>query len=100
MMKERLNGRAAKTLIGLGRQLAKDKDDITFLQLQVALRQFHIGITPEVCVCSQSHIHIFNFIYSYVGLTTVLVASRSRRCWLCGPHQLYARLNGRNERSS
>lgn len=50
MMKERLNGRATKTLIGLGRQLAKnnDKDDVTFLQLQLALRQFHIGITPEV----------------------------------------------------
>ena len=50
MMKERLNGRAAKTLIGLGRQLAKsnDKDNVTFLQLQLALRQFHIGITPEV----------------------------------------------------
>lgn len=50
MMRERLNGRAAKTVIGLGRQLAKssDKDDITFLQLQLALRQFHISITPEV----------------------------------------------------
>ena len=50
MLKERMNGRATKTLIGLGRQLAKssDKDDVTFLQLQLALRQFHIGITPEV----------------------------------------------------
>lgn len=50
MMRERLNGRAAKTLIGLGRQLAKssDKDGVTFLQLQLALRQFHISITPEV----------------------------------------------------
>ena len=50
MMRERLKGRAAKTVIGLGRQLAKsnDKDGVTFLQLQLALRQFHISITPEV----------------------------------------------------
>jgi len=50
MMRERLNGRASKTLVGLGRQLAKssDKDGVTLLQLQLALRQFHISITPEV----------------------------------------------------
>ena len=50
MMRERLAGRAAKTLIGFGRQLERssDKNGVTLLQLQLALRQFHISITPEV----------------------------------------------------
>ncbi|XP_065912299.1 calcyphosin-2-like isoform X2 [Dysidea avara] len=49
MMRERLAGRAAKTLIGFGRQLERssDKNGVTLLQLQLALRQFHISITPE-----------------------------------------------------
>lgn len=63
MMRERLSGRAAKTLIGLGRQLAKssDKDGVTFLQLQLALRQFHISVTPEVylLVTILSYYHVF-----------------------------------------
>lgn len=62
MMRERLAGRAAKTLIGLGRHLTKNsnKNGVTLLQLQLALRQFHISITPEVNMCCVStHICMF-----------------------------------------
>jgi len=53
MMRERLADRAAKTLLGLGRHLTKSSNinGVTSLQLQLALRQFHISITPEVNIC-------------------------------------------------
>jgi len=73
MMRERLAGRAAKTLIGLGRQLANgsEKSGVTILQLQLALRQFHISITPEVSkyiICVQSELCMWKCFNTYITI--------------------------------
>lgn len=50
MFRSRLQGRACKTLVGLGRHLATRAVDgtVSFLHLQLSLRKFHISLTAEV----------------------------------------------------
>lgn len=50
MFCSRLQGRACKVLVGLGRHLAAIAEDgtISFLHLQLSLRKFHISLTSEV----------------------------------------------------
>ena len=50
MFRNRLSGRASKTLVGLGQHLKANAEDdiISFLQLQLSLRKFHISLTTEV----------------------------------------------------
>lgn len=50
MFRNRLQGRACKTLVGLGRHLAMHAVDgaVSFIHLQLALRKFHISLTAEV----------------------------------------------------
>lgn len=51
MLRNRLQGRASQTLVGLGRlllQLSGEDGLVSQLQLQQALRAFHISLTPEV----------------------------------------------------
>lgn len=50
MLRSRLQGRASKTLVGLGRHLEKSADSNGFVSkavLRQALRTFHIGLTHE-----------------------------------------------------
>lgn len=49
MFCSRLQGRACKVLVGLGRHLAAIAEDgtISFLHLQLSLRKFHISLTSE-----------------------------------------------------
>ena len=52
-MRHRLQSRASKTLLGLGRQLRQEVlrsevKGVTLSMLQQALRAFHISVTPEV----------------------------------------------------
>lgn len=54
MLRCRLQGRASKTLVGLGRHLEKIADSKGFVGktvLHQALRTFHIGLTLEVRCC-------------------------------------------------
>ncbi len=51
MMASRLKGRACKTLVGLGRELA-DSSTVTKQQLEHALRNYHISLTVEVMCTS------------------------------------------------
>ena len=51
MLYIRLRGRASRTLVGLGRllrQMGKGAGTVSRVQLQQALRAFHISLTPEV----------------------------------------------------
>ena len=51
MLRNRLQGRASQTLVGLGRmlqQLCTDDGLVLQNQLHQALRAYHIGLTPEV----------------------------------------------------
>lgn len=50
MFRHRLCGRASKTLVGLGQHLRAhaEQNIVTFLQLQQALRKFHVCLTSEV----------------------------------------------------
>ena len=51
MLHTRLRGRACRTLVGLGRMLrsmAAGVGIVSRVQLQQALRAFHISLTPEV----------------------------------------------------
>ena len=52
MVCSRLCGRAPKAVIGLGRFLRSGAKDgmVTKLQLEQAMRIFHISLTVEVCV--------------------------------------------------
>ena len=52
-MRHRLQSRASKTLLGLGRQLRQEAQrsevkGVTLSMLQQTLRVFHISVTPEV----------------------------------------------------
>ena len=56
MLRNRLQGRASQTLVGLGRmlqQLCTDDGLVLQNQLHQALRAYHIGLTPEVSMYSQ-----------------------------------------------
>ena len=51
MLCSRLQGRASRSLVGLGRQLARDSEDsglVSRTQLRQALREYHISLTQEV----------------------------------------------------
>lgn len=53
MLRNRLQGRASQTLLGLGRllqQLCNEDGLVTQNQLHQGLRTYHIGLTPEVSV--------------------------------------------------
>ena len=53
MLRNRLQGRASQTLVGLGRllqQLCNEDGLVTQNQLHQGLRTYHIGLTPEVSV--------------------------------------------------
>lgn len=56
MFRSRLQGRACKALVGLGRHLALHALDgvVSFIHLQISLRKFHISLTAEVMMKSHS----------------------------------------------
>ena len=74
MMRSRLRGRASKTLIGLGRHLAKMADgggEVGKTALQQALRTFHISLTHEVSLYLP---HVLQL--SIIVLSTIYLAVR------------------------
>lgn len=61
MLRNRLQGRASQTLVGLGRllhQLCNEDGLVAQLHLQQALRTFHISLTPEVSYMYNIIIHV------------------------------------------
>ena len=71
MLHTRLHGRACKTLVGLGRLLrsmAAGMGIVSRVQLQQALRAFHISLTPEVSRNS----HQYHLIMVWLATRTIV----------------------------
>ncbi|XP_019851870.1 PREDICTED: calcyphosin-2-like [Amphimedon queenslandica] len=75
MLRNRLQGRASQTLVGLGRmlqQLCTNEGLILQNQLHQALRAYHIGLTPE------DFVQLWDLLHDHYIVTTVTDRTRGR----------------------